>query len=93
MSKKPIASTITFPGSQPVVDKATQVVLTPRRLCETRNGDLAFSLGRLRFHRGRPMLVEHMDGLYLEHALCGRVLTCGYGDEFDIMHIFTDDNF
>lgn len=68
-----------------------RVLLHPRRLCETRAGDLAFSLGRLRFRRGGPMLVEHLNGLFLEHALCGRVLTCGYGDEFDIMHIFADD--
>lgn len=64
------------------------LILPPQYLCETRRGDLAFSLGRLRFRGGRPMLVEHLGGLFLEHALCGRVLTCGYGDEFDIMHVF-----
>lgn len=70
---------------------ADGIILSPQRLCETRGGDLAFSLGRLRFRRGRSMLVEHLDGLFLEHALCGRVLTGGYGEEFDIMHIFAEE--
>jgi hypothetical protein len=68
-----------------------RLILRPQHLCETRNGDLAFSLGRMRFRNGRPMLVEHLDGLFLEHALCGRVLTSGYGDEFDIMHVFAEE--
>lgn len=89
MSKKRPADTIVFPST--AAPQALPLLLHPRRLCETRAGDLAFSLGRLRFRRGGPMLVEHLDGLFLEHALCGRVLTCGYGDEFDIMHIFSDD--
>ncbi len=71
----------------------TRVMLSPRRMCETRGGEIAFSLGRLRLTRGSPMLVEHLNGLYLEHALCGRVLTTGYGDEFDITHIFGDDGY
>ena len=93
MSKKQIAGTIIFSSSAEAAKTCTSVRLMPRRLCETRSGDLAFSLGRLRFRRGSPMLVEHVDGLFLEHALCGRVLTCGYGDEFDITHIFADDGY
>ncbi len=68
-----------------------RIILRPQHLCETRNGDLAFSLSRLRFRCGRPMLVEHLGGLFLEHTLCGRVLTQGYGDEFDILHVFAEE--
>ncbi len=93
MPKKTTAGTITFPATQPQPQEQGAVLLSPRRLCETRGGDLAFSLGRLRFRRGSPMLVEHLGGLFLEHGLCGRVLTCGYGDEFDITHIFGDDGY
>ncbi len=92
MSKKTASDHITFTVPQPAAELASSLRLSPRRLCETRGGDLAFSLGRLRFRRGSPMLVEHLGGLYLEHALCGRVMTCGYGDEFDIMHVLVDDS-
>lgn len=93
MTKKTIADTIVFAATQVQTGEPASLLLSPRRLCETRGGDLAFSLGRLRFRRGSPMLVEHLGGLFLEHALCGRVLTGGYGDEFDIMHIFADDGY
>lgn len=93
MPKKTTADTITFPATHMPVREPALIALSPRRLCETRRGDLAFSLGRLRFRSGSPMLVEHLGGLFLEHALCGRVLTCGYGDEFDITHIFNDDGY
>lgn len=93
MTKKTIADTIVFATTQLQTGAPASLLLSPRRLCETRGGDLAFSLGRLRFRRGSPMLVEHLGGLFLEHALCGRVLTGGYGDEFDIMHIFADDGY
>ena len=92
MGKKSPIDTIVIHGLTPQCCEVPAVSLIPRRLCETRRGDLAFSLGRLRFQRGSPMLVEHLGGLYLEHALCGRVITGGYGDEFDIMHIFKDDD-
>lgn len=93
MSKKITADTITFPATHPLTGEPVLIALAPRRLCETRKGDLAFALGRLRFQQGSPMLVEHLGGLFLEHTLCGRVLTCGYGDEFDITHIFSDDGY
>lgn len=67
------------------------IALRPRGLCETRSGDLAFVLGRLRLCPGRPLLVEHLGGLYLEHDMTGRVLTGGYGREFDIMHLLFED--
>lgn len=82
-----------FPATVAATDQDTRVILRPQLLCETRGGDLAFSLMRLRFQPGRPMLVEHLDGLLLEHALCGRVLSFGYGDEFDIMHVFADEEY
>ncbi len=65
--------------------------MRPRGLCETRSGDLAFVMGRLRLCPGRPMLVEHLGGIYLEHDMTGRVLTGGYGSEFDIMHLLFED--
>ena len=65
--------------------------MRPRGLCETRSGDLAFVMGRLRLSPGRPMLVEHLGGVYLEHDMTGRVLTGGYGSEFDIMHLLFED--
>lgn len=48
-------------------------------------------MGRLRLCPGRPMLVEHLGGIYLEHDMTGRVLTGGYGSEFDIMHLLFED--
>ncbi|MDY0008969.1 MAG: hypothetical protein RBS08_04615 [Bdellovibrionales bacterium] len=66
----------------------TPTVLTPQRLCETRGGNLAHTLGRIVFRPGRPMLVEHLGGLYLEHDLRGGVVTPGYGDEYNIVHVF-----
>lgn len=67
-------------------------ILSPRRLCETRNGNLAHTIGRIVFRPGRPMLVEHLGGLYLEHDLAGAVVTPGYGDEYSIVHVFAPDN-
>jgi len=66
------------------------VVLYPYRLCETQGGDLAHTVGRLAFKPGRPMLVEHVGGLYLEHDLQGRVLTPGYGDSYRIAHVWDE---
>ncbi|HEX2751818.1 MAG TPA: hypothetical protein VHP34_01670 [Alphaproteobacteria bacterium] len=57
----------------------SKTVLLPRRLCETQAGNLAHAVGRIAFRPGRPMLVEHLGGLYLEHDLCGTVVTPGYG--------------
>lgn len=65
-----------------------RTVLTPHRLCETRGGNLAHTIGRIVFRPGRPMLVEHLGGLYLEHDLRGMVMTPGYGDEYNITHVF-----
>ena len=64
-----------------------KVVLTPQRLCESLSGNLAFTVGRLAFRPGRPMLVEHVGGIYLEHNLSGAVLTAGFGPEYTIMHV------
>jgi hypothetical protein len=65
--------------------------LSPRRLCETLAGNLAHAVGRLAFRPGRPMLVEHVGGLYLEHALNGAVLTPGYGDDYAIVHVWDEE--
>ncbi len=66
------------------------LTLFPYRLCETQRGDLAHSVGRVAFRPGRPMLVEHVGGLYLEHDLTGRVLTAGYGADYNIVHVWDD---
>ena len=83
-------------GAQKRVDRTMQpsrekIALSPRALCETFSGNLAHAVGRLAFRPGRPMLVEHVGGLYLEHDLSGRVMTPGYGREYEIVHI-VDDN-
>lgn len=67
------------------------VVLFPLCLCETRSGNFAHAVGRVAFKPGRPMLVEHVGGFYLEHTLGGRVVTEGYGDDFDIIHVIAED--
>jgi len=68
------------------------LLLMPHRLCETRAGNLAHTIGRIVFRPGRPMLVEHLGGLYLEHdLLTGGVMTPGYGDEYNIIHMFEAD--
>ena len=66
-------------------------VLFPRRLCETLSGNLAHTIGRLAFRHGRPMLVEHVGGVYLEHDLEGRVITPGYGAGYGIVHVWNED--
>jgi FtsP/CotA-like multicopper oxidase with cupredoxin domain len=66
-------------------------VLFPLHLCETRSGNLAHTVGRIAFRRGRPMLVEHVGGVYLEHDLQGQVVTPGYGEDFDIIHVFEEN--
>lgn len=68
-----------------------QTVLIPERLCETRGGNLAHILARIVFRPGRPMLVEHLGGIYLEHDLTGGVITPGYGAEYNIVHVFKGD--
>lgn len=60
-----------------------KTVLSPRRLCETRSGNLAHAVGRIAFRPGRPMLVEH--------DLLGAVVTPGYGDEYSIIHVFEEE--
>ena len=67
-----------------------KLVLMPQQLCETKQGNLAHTVGRLALRPGRPMLVEHVGGLYLEHSLCGRVVTPGFGDTHDIAHIHAE---
>lgn len=66
---------------------SNHIILTPYQLCETQNGDLAHTVGRVILRPGRPMLVEHLGGIYLEHDLAGKVLTPGYGPEYNIVHI------
>lgn len=68
-----------------------KIALYPLCLCETRGGNLAHAVGRLAFKPGRPMLVEHVGGIYLEHALTGRVITPGYSDEYDIAYLIEDN--
>jgi hypothetical protein len=68
-----------------------KTVLFPRRMCETLSGDLAHTVGRLAFRPGRPMLVEHVGGIYLEHDLTSGVITPGYGDEYNIVHVCADE--
>lgn len=67
-----------------------EIALTPLKICETRAGNFAHTVGRLAFRTGRPMLVEHACGTFLEHALCGRVTTPGYGAEFDIVAVYEE---
>ena len=69
----------------------TQTILFPHCLCETLSGNLAHAVGRVRFKPGRPMLVEHVGGLYLEHGLDGRVITPGFGDDYRIVHVWEED--
>jgi hypothetical protein len=67
------------------------IVLFQSRICETLSGNLAYTVGRLAFRRGRPMLVEHVGGIYLEHDLQGRVLTEGYGPEYNVVHVWEEE--
>lgn len=68
-----------------------KIVLIPQRICETMSGNLAYTVGRLAFRPGRPMLVEHVGGIYLEHDMSGRTLTWGYGPDYDLMHLGEED--
>lgn len=68
-----------------------KAILFPHRLCETLSGDLAYTVGRLAFRPGRPMLVEHVGGVYLEHDLSGSVLTAGYGEGYAIAHVYKEE--
>ena len=63
-------------------------LVIPGHLYETRAGHLAFIVGRVVFKPGRPYLVEHIGGLYLEHDLSGAVLSEGYGNDFEIIAMF-----
>lgn len=65
----------------------TDVALIPRRLCETRAGNLAHAVGRVLFRKGQPMLVEHICGALLMHDLRGRVVTSGFGPDYDIVYV------
>lgn len=69
-----------------------RIVLTPHRLCETLSGNLAHVVGRVAFRPGRPVLVEHVGGLYLEHGFCGKVLTPGYGEGYNIVHLWEEES-
>lgn len=71
--------------------KQDNFVLLPFRLCETLAGNLAHAVGRLAFRPGRPMLVEHVGGIYLEHDLTGAVMTPGYGEDYRIVHVRSED--
>ena len=66
------------------------LILSPFCFCETLSGNFAYAVGRIAFKPGRPMLVEHAGGLYLEHDLAGRVLTPGFGAAYDIAHVWRD---
>jgi hypothetical protein len=67
--------------------KSAKLTLLPKSLCETQSGNLAHAVGRLVFRPGRPMLVEHVGGLYLEHKLSGEVVTPGYAPCYNIVHV------
>ncbi len=67
------------------------IVLFEKRICETSSGNLAYAVGRLAFRQGRPMLVEHTGSIYLEHDLQGKVLTEGYGPEFNIVYVWAEE--
>lgn len=69
----------------------TAICLKTMALYETRAGNLAHAVGRLAFKPGRPMLIEHAGGLFLEHALTGRVITAGYPDDFDITCVIYEE--
>lgn len=62
-------------------------ILSPQYLCETQAGNLAHVVGRVAFHPGRPLLVEHVGGVYLEHALDGAVVTPGACKSYNIVHV------
>ncbi len=66
------------------------MTLEPKKLCETQSGDLAYVVGRIAFREGRPMLVEHVSGVYLEHRLTGEVVTPGVCKSYNIVHVFDD---
>lgn len=68
------------------------ITLFPGRICETLAGNLAYTVGRLAFQPGRPMLVEHAGKIYLEHDLSGHVVTAGYGTEYNIVHVSTTEH-
>lgn len=67
-----------------------KILFSPRQLCETKSGNLAHIIGRIAFRPGRPMLVEHVGGLYLEHLLTGEVITPGYCEGYNIAHVFDE---
>lgn len=67
-----------------------KLILLPKSLCETQSGNLAHAVGRLLFRPGRPMLVEHVGGLFLEHKLTGEVMTPGYTACYNIVHLLDD---
>lgn len=68
----------------------TGLILLPKSLCETQAGNLAHAVGRLLFRPGRPMLVEHVGGIFLEHKLTGEVMTPGYTACYNIVHLLDD---
>jgi len=75
-----------------VVMQQNNIMLFPQRICETMSGNLAHTVGRLVFRPGRPMLVEHVGGVYLEHDLFGHVITAGYGTEYNIAHVWKEED-
>lgn len=66
---------------------SSPVAIGPGFICETQDGHVAHALGRLLFKHGRPMLVEHVGGIMLEHRLTGEVLTAGYDDGYTIVDV------
>jgi hypothetical protein len=85
--------TILNKRSEAMQQKLTKLRITlfPRRICETLSGDLAYTVGRLIFRPGRPMLVEHLGHIYLEHDLSGGVITPGYDAGYTVVHILRDE--
>ncbi len=67
------------------------VILFPKTLCETQSGNLAHVVGRIAFMPGRPYLIEHVGGIYLEHKLTGEVVTPGYCESYNIVHVLPEN--
>jgi hypothetical protein len=63
---------------------AVSLQLYPGALCETYAGDLAYVVGRVALMKGRPLLVEHVGGLFLIHNLRGQVMSQGHDHAYDI---------
>ena len=60
------------------------IQLYPGALCETFAGDIAYVVGRVALMKGRPLLVEHVGGIFLIHNFKGQVISSGYDQAYNI---------